>query len=376
MADIIQTSTIKAKKLHLENHPEYDGHENVVMFIDDATGLKAIIAVHDTTMGPSLGGCRFWPYDNDEDAITDVLRLSRGMTYKSALAGLALGGGKSVIIGDPKNFDTEARSKLMTAMGKAVHSLAGRYIIAEDMNTNEQDMEAMAKVTPHVGGLPPKAGSNLGGNPSPVTALGVFSGVRATAKALNGHDDLTGMTISVQGLGSVGMTLCEHLHKAGAKMIVTDINQAAIDEAVTRFGATAVGLDEIYSVEADIFAPCARGAILNDATIPQLNVKGIAGAANNQLGRIEEHSRMLEKKGILYAPDYVVNAGGVIFVAGEVLGAESYDSVMQHVTGIYETTIRIFEDSKRKNITPALAADELAQEIIAAKKLKTTMAVA
>jgi leucine dehydrogenase len=376
MADIIQTSTIKAKKLHLENHPEYDGHENVVMFIDDATGLKAIIAVHDTTMGPSLGGCRFWPYDNDEDAITDVLRLSRGMTYKSALAGLARGGGKSVIIGDPKNFDTEARSKLMTAMGKAVHSLAGRYIIAEDMNTNEQDMEAMAKVTPHVGGLPPKAGSALGGNPSPVTALGVFSGVRATAKALNGHDDLTGMTISVQGLGSVGMTLCEHLHKAGAKMIVTDINQAAIDEAVTRFGATAVGLDEIYSVEVDIFAPCARGAILNDATIPQLNVKGIAGAANNQLGRIEEHSRMLEKKGILYAPDYVVNAGGVIFVAGEVLGAESYDSVMQHVTGIYETTIRIFEDSKRKNITPALAADELAQEIIAAKKLKTTMAVA
>lgn len=376
MADTIQTSTIKAKKLHLENHPEYDGHENVVMFIDEATGLKAIIAVHDTTMGPSLGGCRFWPYENDEDAITDVLRLSRGMTYKSALAGLALGGGKSVIIGDPKSFDAEARSKLMTAMGKAVHSLAGRYIIAEDMNTNEHDMEIMAKVTPHVGGLPPKAGSALGGNPSPVTALGVFSGVRATAKAINGHDDLTAMTISIQGLGSVGMTLCEHLHKAGAKMIVTDINQAAIDEAVTRFGAKAVGLDEIYSVEADIFAPCARGAILNDATIPQLNVKGIAGAANNQLGRIVEHSRMLDKKGILYAPDYVVNAGGVIFVAGEVLGAESYDAVMQHVTGIFETTIRIFEDSKRKNITPALAADELAQEIIAAKKLKTTMAVA
>lgn len=370
------SETVKAKKLHLDNHPEFDGHENVVMFVDEVTGLKAIIAVHDTTMGPSLGGCRFWPYDNDEDAITDVLRLSRGMTYKSSLAGLGLGGGKSVIIGDPKNFNEEQRRALMTAMGKAVHSLAGRYIIAEDMNTTEHDMEVMAKVTPHVGGLPPKEGSAIGGNPSPVTALGVYSGVRATAKAMNGTDDLTGVTVSVQGLGSVGMTLCEHLHQAGAKLIVTDINQAAIDNAVSKFGATAVALDDIYSVEADIFAPCARGAILNDTTIPQLKVKGIAGAANNQLGRIDEHSHMLNKRGILYAPDYVVNAGGVIFVAGEVLGAESYEAVMNHVTGIYDTTLRIFEDSKRKDVTPAVAADELAREIIAAKKHKTAMAAA
>lgn len=376
MAETLPTSTIKARKLNLDNHPEFDNHENVIMFVDEATGLRAIIAVHDTTMGPSLGGCRFWPYENEEDAITDVLRLSRGMTYKSALAGLALGGGKSVIIGNPKDFNEQSRSALMTAMGKAVHSLAGRYIIAEDMNTNEHDMEVMARVTPHVGGLPPKSGSAIGGNPSPITALGVFSGVRATAKAISGKDDLSGMSFSVQGLGSVGMALCEHLHESGAKLIVTDINEAAVKEAVERFGATAVGLDEIYGVEADIFSPCARGAILNDATIPQLKVRGVAGAANNQLGRINDHAPMLSKKGILYAPDYVVNAGGVIFVGAEVLGAESYEAVMQHVTGIYDTTLRIFEDSKRKNITPARAADELAQEIIAAKKLKTTVAVA
>lgn len=362
-------NSIKAKRLSLDNHPEYDNHEDVVMFVDDVTGLKAIIAIHDTTMGPSLGGCRFWPYDSDEDAITDVLRLSRGMTYKSALAGLGLGGGKSVIIGNPTDFVGEARERLMTAMGKAVHSLAGRYIIAEDMNTNEYDMEVISKVTPHVGGLPQQKGSAVGGNPSPVTALGVFSGIRATAKMINGTDDLKDVTISVQGLGSVGMTLCQHLHKAGAKLIVTDINQDALDRAKEEFGATVVGLDDIYSAQADIFAPCARGAILNDATIPQLKVRAVAGAANNQLGR-PEHATMLDKAGIAYAPDYVVNAGGVIFVGGEVLGAESYESVMNHVTGIYETTLRILQDSERKSINPAQAADELAREMISAKKLR------
>lgn len=366
------SDTIKAKRLSLHDHPEYDEHVNVVMFKDETTGLKAIIAVHDTTMGPSLGGCRFWPYEQEEDAITDVLRLSRGMTYKSALAGLGLGGGKSVLIGDPKSYTPEARDALMLAMGHAVHSLQGEYIVAEDMNTNEHDMDVINTVTPHVGGLT-KAENAIGGNPSPITALGVYKGLLAAVKHKLGQDDLKGVKIAVQGLGSVGMTLCQYLHNDGAELIVTDINEATLETAKERFGATVVGLDEIYSVDADVFAPCARGAILNDETIPQLKVKVIAGAANNQLAKAV-HGQMLADRGILYAPDYVVNAGGVIFVAGEVLGAESLDVVMDQVRGIYETSLRVFNDAERKNITTAQAADELAQEMIRAKKLKTAAA--
>lgn len=363
------TETIKAKRLNLSDHPEYDLHEDVVMFKDEKTGLKAIIAIHDTTMGPSLGGCRFWPYESDDEAITDVLRLSRGMTYKSALAGLALGGGKSVIIGDPKTFTPEAREALMVAMGKAVHSLQGRYIIAEDMNTNEHDMQVINKVTPHVGGLPQEGGA-IGGNPSPVTALGVYSGLGAAVKYALGKDSLKDVRVAVQGLGSVGMTLCEMLHKDGATLIVTDINPVAIDQAVTRFGATVVGLNDIYAVEADVFAPCARGAILNDETIPQLKVKAVAGAANNQLASIARHAELLKKRGIHYAPDYVVNAGGVTLVAGEVLGAESQEQILNQVRGIYDTTLRIFAEAERKSITPADAADQMARELISAKKRK------
>ncbi len=362
------SETIKAKRLSLLDHPEFDNHQDVVLFKDEQTGLKAIIAVHDTTMGPSLGGCRFWPYETEEDAITDVLRLSRGMTYKSALAGLGLGGGKSVILGDPKSMDRAARDRLMVAMGKAVHSLQGRYIIAEDMNTNEHDMEVINTVTPHVGGLPQDVGA-IGGNPSPVTALGVYSGLRAAVKHAMGKDSLKGVRVAVQGLGSVGMALCGHLHNDGAVLFVTDINQAAMDEAVKRFGATIVGLDEIYSVDADVFAPCARGAILNDVTIPQFKVKAIAGAANNQLAK-PVHAQMLKQRGIAYAPDYVVNAGGVIYVAAEVLGAESMEQVMTQVRGIYDTSMRIFADAERKGITPAEAADELAREMITVKKRK------
>ena len=361
-------NTLEAKHLNLASHPDFDAHLDVVQFSDPASGLSAIIAVHDTTMGPSLGGCRFLPYANEEDAITDVLRLSSGMTYKSALAGLALGGGKSVIIGDPKKHSPESRGQLMKAMGHAVHSLSGRYIVAEDMNTNEFDMAMMAKVTPHVGGLPQEEHEDsIGGNPSPITAMGVFSGIKATAKALNGNDDLTNLTVAVQGLGSVGMALCDHLHNAGAKLIASDINQAALDEAKSKYGAQIVGLDEIYASDCDVFAPCARGAILNDDTIPVLKAKAIAGAANNQL-KNKKHGQMLHDRGILYAPDYVVNAGGVMIIAAEVLGAESYDAVMRQVKGIYDTTSSILSMAKDKNITTAEAADVMAKDIIAQKK--------
>ena len=366
------SDTIKAKRLSLHNHPEYDHHMNVVMFKDDATNLKAIIAIHDTTMGPSLGGCRFLPYAQEEDAITDVLRLSRGMTYKSALAGLALGGGKSVILGDPKSYTPQARDALMLAMGHAVASLQGEYIIAEDMNTNEHDMDIMSSVSPHVGGLT-RAGNAIGGNPSPITALGVYSGLKAAVKHKLGKDSVKGVKVAVQGLGSVGMTLCQHLHDDGAELFVTDINPATLETAKERFGATVVGLDEIYSIDADVFAPCARGAILNDETIPKLKVSIVAGAANNQLAK-SVHGQMLTDRGILYAPDYVVNAGGVMIVAGEVLGAESLECVMNQVRGIYDTSLRVFEYAARKGITTATAADEIAQEMIRTKKYKTAAA--
>jgi leucine dehydrogenase len=360
--------TIKAKRLDLRNHPEFDRHEDVIMFVDPVSELKAIIAIHDTTMGPSLGGCRFWNYESEEEAIQDVLRLSRGMTYKSALAGLALGGGKSVLFGNSKDFTDERRERLMTAMGKAVHSLQGRYIIAEDMNTTEEDMQVISRVTPHVGGVGANEGG-IGGNPSPVTALGVYKGLKAAAHHKFGSDSLSGKTVSVQGLGAVGMALCDMMHKDGAKLIVTDINPDVLNQAQELYGAQVVGLDDIYDVQADIFAPCARGAIINDDTISRLKVSVIAGAANNQLERSDHGTRLMEK-GILYAPDYVINSGGVIFVGAEVLGADSLQSVMDHVEGTYQTSLRVFEEAERRHISTAEAADLLAQEMISLKKHK------
>ncbi|OYW90167.1 MAG: amino acid dehydrogenase, partial [Alishewanella sp. 32-51-5] len=266
------------------NHPEFDQHEQVVFCSDQETGLKAIIAVHSTRLGPAVGGCRLWDYASDEDALVDVLRLSRGMTYKNAMAGLPLGGGKSVIIGNAKTIKSEA---LFKAFGRMVHRLGGSYYSAEDVNITTHDIMQVHQETPYVAGLEGKSG-----NPAPFTALGTYQGIKAAAKHQFGSADLAGKTVAVQGLGSVGFYLCEHLHKEGAKLIVTDINQDAVNRAVAQFGATAVGLNDIYGVAADIYAPCALGATINDDTIPQLKAKVVAGCANNQLKR-PEHGQKL-----------------------------------------------------------------------------------
>ena len=338
------------------NHSEFDNHEQVVFCADAETGLKAIIAVHSTALGPAVGGCRLWDYVSDEAALDDVLRLSRGMTYKNAMAGLPLGGGKSVIIGDAKKIKSEA---LFRAFGRMVHRLSGSYYSAEDVNITTGDIMTVNKETPFVAGLEGKSG-----NPAPFTALGTYRGVKAAAKHKFGSDDLTGKTIAVQGLGSVGYYLCERLHNDGAKLIVTDINQDAVQRAVSQFGAVAVALDDIYAVDADIFAPCALGATINDNTIDKLKVSIVAGCANNQL-REARHGEILRQKGILYAPDYVINAGGIINVAFEMRpeGYSEQESTAK-VMEIYNTLLNIFERADAESKPTSEIADVMAQEII------------
>ncbi len=345
------------KKVAVFNHPEFDNHEQVVFCSDPASGLKAIIAVHSTALGPACGGCRLWDYVADEDALVDVLRLSRGMTYKNAMAGLPLGGGKAVIIGNAKTIKSEA---LFRKFGQYVHSLSGRYISAEDVNITTADISIVGQETPYVAGLEGKSG-----NPGPFTALGTYRGIKAAAKHKFGTDDLAGRTIAVQGLGSVGFYLCEHLHKEGAKLIVTDINQAAVERAVSQFGATAVGLDDIYSVECDVYAPCALGATLNDDTLPQLKCAIVAGCANNQL-KEPRHGEALRQRGILYAPDYVINAGGIINVSLEIR-PEGYDKDQstRQVLAIYDTLLNIFSRADAENQPTNEVADLMAREIIA-----------
>lgn len=338
------------------NHSEFDNHEQVVFCSDAETGLKAIIAVHSTALGPAVGGCRLWNYATDEDAINDVLRLSRGMTYKNAMAGLPLGGGKSVIIGDAKSIKSEA---LFRAFGRMVHRLSGSYYSAEDVNITTGDIMIVNKETPFVAGLEGKSG-----NPAPFTALGTYRGIKAAAKHQFGSDDLSGKTVAVQGLGSVGFYLCEHLHRDGAKLIVTDINQDAVKRAVEQFGAVAVGLDDIYSVDADIYAPCALGATVNDNTIDQFKVSIIAGCANNQL-KEARHGELLRQKGILYAPDYVINAGGIINVAFEMRpqGYSEAESTAK-VMAIYDTLLNLFQRADAEKQPTSVVADLMAQEII------------
>lgn len=342
------------------NHPEFDNHEQVVFCSDRESGLKAIIAIHSTALGPSCGGCRMWDYVSDEDALIDVLRLSRGMTYKNAMAGLPLGGGKAVIIGNAKTIKSEA---LFRKFGQYVHSLSGRYISAEDVNITTSDISIVNKETPYVAGLEGKSG-----NPGPFTALGTYRGIKAAVKHKFGTDDLAGRTVAVQGLGSVGFYLCEHLHKEGVKLVVTDINQSAVDRAVSQFGATAVGLNDIYSVECDVYAPCALGATINDETLPQLKCAIIAGCANNQL-KEARHGELLRQKSILYAPDYVINAGGIINVSMEVR-PEGYDQAQstKQVLEIYQTLLTIFARAEQTGQPTNLVADQMAQEIIARGK--------
>lgn len=335
---------------------KYD-YEQVVFAQDKESGLKAIIAIHDTTLGPALGGTRMWTYASEEDAIVDALRLARGMTYKAAAAGLNLGGGKTVIIGDPKKDKSEA---LFRAFGRYVQSLNGRYITAEDVGTTVQDMDYIHLETDFVTGISPAFGSS--GNPSPVTAYGVYRGMKAAAKVAFGDDNLSGKTIAVQGVGSVSYTLLKHLHEEGAHLIVTDINEENVNKAVKDFGAKSVGINEIYGVECDIFSPNALGAVINDDTIPQLKAKLIAGAANNQL-KEERHGDILHEKGIVYAPDYVINAGGLINVADE-LNGYNRERAMKKVETIYDNILKVFEIVERDGVPSYKAADRMAEERI------------
>lgn len=344
--------------MELFTYMEDHDFEQLVLCHDKTSGLKAIIAIHDTTLGPALGGARMWTYASEEAALEDAMRLAKGMTYKNAAAGLNLGGGKTVIIGDPK---TDKNDELFRALGRYIEGLNGRYITAEDVGTTEHDMDLIHLETNYVAGI--SAGEGTSGNPSPVTALGIYKGMKAAAKEAFGDDSLAGKTIAVQGVGNVAYTLCEYLHEEGAKLIVTDINEEAVQRAVDAFGATAVGINDIYSQEADIFAPCALGAVINDETIPQLKVKVVAGSANNQL-KEPKHGDQLYEMGIVYAPDYVINSGGVINVADELIGYNK-ERALKRVEGIYDTILQIFAISKRDGIAPHLAADRLAEERIA-----------
>lgn len=338
-------------------------HEQLVFWSEPMFGYKGIIAIHDTTMGPALGGTRFWNYATEADAVVDALRLARGMTYKAAITGLNLGGGKSVIIGDNKTKD---REMVFRAHGRAVDSLKGRYITAEDVGTSPEDMEFVAMETDHVVGM-----LGLSGDPSPVTAYGVYQGIKACAAFKYGNDSLAGKHVAVQGLGHVGYYLCEDLANEGAKLTVTDIDKDRIARVVEDFGATAVEPDAIYDVDAEVFAPCALGAVVNDDTLARFNFEIVAGAANNVLARAH-HGEGLEKKGVLYAPDYVINAGGLINVYGE-LNEWSADRSKRKAGDIYNTLIRIFERAKAEGVPTSVAADRVAESrIMEARQLQRT----
>ena len=329
-------------------------HEQVLFTREESVGYYGIIAIHDTTLGPALGGTRLWNYDSEEDALIDVLRLSMGMTYKAAVAGLNLGGGKSVIIGDP---DQPRREMTFRAHGRAVETLKGRYITAEDVGTSVEDMDYVHMETEHVVGI-----AGRSGDPSPVTAYGTYRGMRACALEKFGDDSLKGKTVAVQGVGHVGYYLCENLAAEGAKLIVTDISEDKVARCVEDFGAEGVKSDAIYGVDADIFAPCALGAIVNEKTLPQLKVKIIAGAANNQLAKHED-AQAVQDAGILYAPDYVINAGGLINVYSE-LAEWTTDRSKRKAGEIYQTLIEVFELAREEKLTTADAADRIAERRI------------
>ena len=330
-------------------------HEKVLFVNNEKAGLKAIIAVHNTNLGPAIGGCRLWPYESYDAALFDVLRLSRGMSHKNAVAGLPHGGGKGVIIADPSQ-KTEA---MFEAFAEAVNNLGGDYITAEDVNTTCDDAMIMLRKTKHICGLPMNSG-----DPSPFTARGVWQGIKATAKVALDRDSLEGVTIAVQGLGKVGYDLCRYLHKDGAKLIVGNrSNKAALERAADEFGATVVGTNEILFAECDILAPCALGAILNPNTIPNLRCKAVAGAANNQI--LDDASGLaLKARGIYYAPDFVINGGGVINAAAEVDGPYNVDAVLEKVDNIYNSIEHILSESKKTGEPEGVIATRYAESLI------------
>ena len=340
-------------------HCEFDGHEHVAFYQDKASGLKAIIAVHNSNLCNALGGCRMWPYASDEEAIRDVLRLSKGMTYKAAMAGLKQGGGKAVIIGNPR---TEKTPEKMLAMGKFIDSLSGIYISAEDSGLTVNDLKLMGKETKHVSGIQAEYHINsepADGNPAPSTAYGVYVGLKTTVeKAMNSK--LEGIKVAIQGLGHVGMRLARHLHKEGVELYVTDIHPENIEKAVSEFSAIAVSPEDIYDTDADVFAPCAMGAILDAKNIARLKVKVIAGAANNQLAK-EEFGQLLLDKGILYAPDYVINAGGVIDIFHQSIPS-SDKKLRDHIEKISDTLLEIYWRAQSQGLATNIVANQIAEE--------------
>ena len=338
-------------------HLDRYGHEQIVFCHNKDAGLKAIIAIHNTVLGPALGGTRMWPYKSEQDALNDVLRLSRGMTYKNAVAGLNIGGGKAVIIGDPASDKSEA---LFRAFGQFVESLGGRYITAEDVGIDVNDMEFVYRETEYVTGVHQVHGGS--GDPSPFTAYGTMQGLLAALNKKFGNEEVGNYRYAVQGLGHVGIEFVKLLKERGAKIFVTDINKDRVDRAVSEFGAEAVGLDEIYDVDADVYSPCALGGTVNEDTLPRLKAKIICGAANNQLATNEVGDEV-EKRGILYAPDYAVNAGGVMNVSLEIDGYNR-ERAMRMMRTIYHNLTRIFEIAERDGIPTYKAADRLAEERI------------
>jgi leucine dehydrogenase len=340
-------------------HVSFDNHERVLFATDATTGLKAIISVHTTVTGPSCGGCRFWSYTSSEAALNDALRLSQGMSYKNIMAGLPIGGGKSVIMKPDGDFD---RGALFEAFGRAVESLNGQYITAEDVGVNPSDMVSVRKSTTHVVGLP--EGKAASGDPSPVTAEGVFRGLKVCVERGLGKSDLGGVRVAIQGAaGHVGMYLAEHLAKAGAELVVTDIREAGLNELHDKFGAKIVGLDEIYDADVDVFAPCALGSVINPDTIDRITAKIIAGAANNQLAT-RDMGAELQKRGKIYAPDYVLNAGGIINVMGEITGDFDPSWVQGKLVGLENTLGEILDRSDSEGRPSNIIADELARNRI------------
>jgi leucine dehydrogenase len=339
--------------------PDFDGHEAVHFFDDPATGLRAVIAVHSTHLGPSAGGCRFWHYTSADAAVTDALRLSRGMSYKNAMAGLPNGGGKGVILAAADRAKPDA---LLYAFGRAVESLHGQYITAEDVGMVDGDMETIAAATRHVSGLPTDHIA-AGGSPGPSTAFGVFLGVKAAAKRALGTDDMQGVRVAIQGLGSVGGGLAHHLAKAGATLLIADIDQSRAVQLANTLGATALAPDAILSADADILAPCALGAILTDDSIATLRVKAIAGGANNQLAKGHEGA-LLRDRGIVYAPDYVINAGGIINVMVEHMHLGNAAEVIRRVEEIPGRLEAIWNESDRTGLSSDIVADKMAQTLI------------
>ena len=340
----------------------FDNHEQIVFCNDKDTGLKAIIGIHNTVMGPALGGTRMWNYANEWEALNDVLRLSRGMTYKSAITGLNLGGGKAVIIGDAK---TDKTPEMITRFGQFVDSLSGKYITAEDVGTTTEDMDRIHEVTNFVTGISIENGGS--GNPSPVTAYGVYMGMKAAAKYKFGSESLAGKKVLVQGTGHVGETLISYLTKEGAIVFVSDIHLDKMENMVAKYGAHIFMGSDLYSADVDIYSPCALGATINDDTVYKIKAKVIAGAANNQLAMEAIHGTILRERGIAYAPDFLINAGGIISVYGELVKYAEGEA-MRKTENIFNTTLEIFSFADKNNLTTQQAAMQIAQNIIDQRK--------